>query len=159
MILEPFACSLEAGSMQTPSFIQLNQGWNADPNGPLPEVSVDGSSLRLRFYLNHFAHDAVAGEEGQLTFQECSAWRLGAENDHAWYAGRCRYSGIAPRWGEFYELIGPDDLRLRPDDWRRPMRSGGGERHFLFYLRDDLFECLADDWRFDRGLGGEQGSG
>ncbi len=144
--------------MQTPSFVQLNQGWNADPNAPLPEVQVDGSSLRLRFGLNHFAYAAVAGEVGQLTFQGCTAWRLGWENDHAWYAGQCRYSRIAPKWGEFYELIGPDDLRLQPDDWTRLAPSSQGERHFLFYLRDDLFECFASDWSFQRGMGSGRSS-
>ena len=23
-------------------------------------------------------------------------------------------------------------------------------RHFLFYMKDETFECLADNWEFDR---------
>ena len=131
-------------------FLRLNKAWNADPNGPESLVDAVDSSVRFRFLLNHFAYDAWDGEFGCLTFSDCSAWRLGGPNDHGWYSGQCRYGRIAPEWGEFYEIIGDDDLRDRPADWRTPPTPGRGDRHFLFYLRDETFECIAADWRFER---------
>ena len=59
-------------------------------------------------------------------------------------------SALAPAWGEFYEVSG--DLRLRecPNDREyvtdvapRPLR------HFLFYLRDETFECDAAGYAFE----------
>ena len=35
-------------------FLQLNDGWNAEPNAPTPEVIVDGDTVRLEFTANSF---------------------------------------------------------------------------------------------------------
>lgn len=80
-------------------------------------------------------------------------WRLGAVNDEGWYTGQCRYSKIAPNWGEFYELLGEDDLRFKPTDWHALAPLISGQRHFIFYFRDETFECIAADWMFERGNG------
>lgn len=131
-------------------FKQLNDGWNADPNAPEPGVAVSGFSVKLTFYLNHWAYAADEDEKGTLVFRNCSMWRIGPTNDEGWYDGQCRYSNVAPDWGEFYELLGEDDLRFKPDDWQKlgPMTSS--QRHFLFYLRDETFECFAAEWMFER---------
>jgi hypothetical protein len=89
-------------------------------------------------------------EVGVLPFGDCRSWRLGATNDEGWYSGQCRYSAIAPAWGEFLEIVGPDVLAEQPDDWRTVSMLGNGRRHFLFALRDETFECLAADWSFRR---------
>ena len=69
-------------------------------------------------------------------------------NDEGWYRGQCRFSGIAPAWGEFYEVTG--DLKLTAiDDWRVVDHDQPAGRHFLFYLRDETFECEADGWRLE----------
>ena len=131
-------------------FKRLNNGWNAEPNAPAPKVEVNGSQVRLKFFLNPFAYPAEEGEMGCLAFSECSMWRLGSTNDEGWYAGQCRYSKIAPAWGEFYELLGHDSQRTNPTDWHVPKPPGSGDRHFLFYLRDETFECFAKEWSFER---------
>ncbi|MFD1703866.1 hypothetical protein ACFSCV_12715 [Methylopila henanensis] len=138
--------------MANPTFKLLSEGWNAEPNAPEPKVEVEGSWVRLEFYLNHHAYAASEEEVGRLSFQNSSAWRLGSTNDEGWYLGQCRYSGIAPNWGEFYELIGPDDRRSAPTDWNIRAPIGEGDRHFLFYFRDETFECFAENWTFERGL-------
>jgi hypothetical protein len=138
--------------VSTLSFKRLNDGWNAEPNAPAPKVDVNGPQLRLGFFLNPFAYDAEQEEAGCLTFGECAMWRLGPANDEGWYAGQCRYSKLAPAWGEFYELIGGDPERTSPTDWRVPKPRGSGDRHFLLYLRDETFECIAGNWTFERGL-------
>ena len=132
-------------------FTQKNAGWNAHPNGPLPKVIVESDTLTLRFYLNHFVFEQFAEDEtGRIEFVGVTRWRLGPTNDEGWYRGQCRYTSQAPGWGEFYELTGPDPLINLPDDWLRvgPDRPDG--RQFLFYLRDETFECVADNWEFDQ---------
>lgn len=137
--------------MPSPTFKRLNDGWNAEPNAPREEVTVRGSTVRLTFFLNPQAKEAGEDEEGCLTFERCSMWRLGWTNDEGWYAGHCRYSEAAPAWGEFYELIGGDDLRPKPADWCLLTPFTPDQRHFLFYLRDSTFERFAAEWRFERG--------
>jgi hypothetical protein len=132
-------------------FKRLNDGWNAEPNAPTPKVEVNGSQVRLEFFLNPFAYQAEEEEIGCVRFSECSMWRLGPTNDEGWHAGQCRYSKIAPAWGEFYELLGHDSQRTEPTDWQVPKPPGSGDRHFLFYLRDETFECIAGEWKFERG--------
>ncbi len=136
-----------------PQFRQLNSNWNAEPNAPDPSVTVMGVNLRLSFVLNPFIGHFVEGEKGALVFARCSRWRLGSTNDEGWYRGQCRYSRSAPAWGEFYELVGEDAAMLQPDDWHVLSPAAAADRHFLFYLRDMTFECLASDWTFEREHG------
>lgn len=130
------------------AFSKLNDGWNAEPNAPHPQVMVDGADLLLSFGMNPWQFPQYnEGDIGTLRFARCSRYRLGPTNDEGWYRGQCRFSGIAPAWGEFYELTG--DLRLAecPKDWVQVSPSSGHSRHFLFYLRDETFECDAEDWK------------
>ncbi|HMK90297.1 MAG TPA: hypothetical protein VK446_11780 [Methylocystis sp.] len=141
--------------MRKPTFLHLNADWNAEPNTPLPEATVEGSTVKLRFVLDAWAYAAADGELGFLTFDGCSRWRLGPANDEEWHDGACRYSRLAPEWGEFYEILDEDaELRLRPGDWRTLGPAVGSERHFLFYMHDETFECLAVSWRFRRESSG-----
>lgn len=130
-------------------FIQLSKHWNAEPNVPEPSVSFDERDLVLSFRLNHWLYPIfIDGEFGFIRFTDCAMWRMGPENDEGWYLGQCRYSKIAPAWGEFYEVSGDDPLRHARDDWQDRLQSNRG-RHFIFYFRDDMFECLAGDWHFE----------
>jgi hypothetical protein len=129
-------------------FKQLNDGWNAEPNAPEPRIWVHDNDVLLGFGLNfqQFA-EFQEEEKGFLEFKHVSKYRLGRPNDEGWYLGQCRYSGVAPQWGQFYELIGPDAQRDAPVDWR-VVNGGQGSRHFLFYFRDQTFEAVAGDWNF-----------
>jgi len=128
-------------------FAKLNVGWDADPNVPEPECSTAGKMLVLRFWLNRWTMELETRQQGMLTFADISRWRLGDTNDEGWYRGQCRYSGVAPAWGEFYEIIGTDGQGGEPSDWIA--HGGAGMRHFLFYFRDETFECFASDWRYE----------
>lgn len=132
------------------TFLQLNAGWNAEPNDPGERVTVDADTVKLSFFLNPWAHEANEGEMASLTFTACKKWRLGPTNDEGWYQGQCRYSGIAPHSGEFYEIVGSDDVSDQPADWHDVDAEARGNRHFLFYLRDNTFECFAADWSLTR---------
>lgn len=134
--------------LNKPAFLKLNIDWNAQPNAPFPEIITASSSIRLRFYLNPRIYKAKDGQKGTVTFANCSRWRLGNTNDEGWYRGQCRYSRIAPEWGEFYELIGDDDCRDEPQDWVWNASPSLGQRHFLFYFRDETFECFSSDWHY-----------
>jgi len=132
------------------TFRQLNDGWNAEPNAPDPRIVVDGGDVVLTFLLNPFQFPQFTREDhGRLRFVSCRRYRLGATNDEGWYRGQCRFSKLAPRWGEFYEVAG--DLRLAecPDDWIEIRQVQNSSRHFLFYFRDETFECDASDWKFE----------
>ena len=133
-----------------PSFEQLNHGWNAEPNAPAPAIMLAGSDLLLRFFLNPFQFKQFEEEDvGVLRFNDCRRYRLGPTNDEGWYRGQCRYGRSAPAWGEFYELTGEDPYLNQPTDWVTIRQSQDTPRHFLFYLRDWTFECIASDWSFD----------
>lgn len=150
---------LHAGHMQPLRFVHLNPDWNAEPNAPGERVLISGEQVILSFDLNPWAFKAREGERAELVFGDCARWRLGATNDEGWYRGQCRYSGAAPRWGEYYEITGDDPVRDLPEDWVEVSPLTSAHRHFLFYLRDQTFECMAADWRLDRrSLYGREGS-
>jgi len=132
------------------TFRQLNAGWNAEPNAPDPRVVIDGRDVVVSFGLNPFVFpDFTTEDVGRLRFYSCSRYRLGSTNDEGWYRGQCRFSKIAPSWGEFYEVSG--DLRLSecPADWVEAGATSASLRHFLFYIRGETFECDASDWSLE----------
>jgi len=134
------------GNAMKPIFHQLNDGWNAEPYTPKPLIEIQGQDLLLQFLVNAFQFtEFTEGEHGVLRFPECKRYRLGPPNDDDWYEGHCRFSKLAPDWGEFYVVQGDAALLDAPQDWRVVMPTQQGGRHFLFYLRDNTFECVAEN--------------
>jgi len=130
-------------------FTKLNEGWNADPNVPDPEITMDGIDLILKFEVNAYLYPNFEKEEvGMLRFRNCSRYRLDHTNDEGWHRGQCRFSFIAPEWGEFYLITGNRELMLAPDDWVILNNQATDQSHFLFYFRDGTFECSVDRWAF-----------
>ena len=131
------------------SFTKLNIGWNAEPNAPSPQAQVWEHDVVLSFLLNPFQFPQFKQEDvGQLRFRRCSRYRIGSVNDEGWFRGQCRFSKLAPEWGEFYEVSG--DLRLSqcPNNWIEVGPAVADQKHFLFYFRDEEFECDAASWTF-----------
>jgi hypothetical protein len=140
--------------MPTPQFAQQNLNWNAEPNAPDPQITFAGDDLQLRFFLNAFAFEEFhAGELGILRFENVAKYRLGRTNDEGWYRGHCRFSGLAPAWGEFYSVNGAPTLLDAPTDWHLQRGNWTGLNHFLFYFRDQTFECVARRWAFAQSPG------
>lgn len=137
--------------MRPLSFRHLNPDWNAEPNAPDVELTVEGKTVQLTFLLNSWAYDATEGEMGTLRFVGCSRWRWDSTNDHAWFEGKDLYSRQAPKWGEFYEVIG-DNRPIEEDDWEVLSPDGPKSRQFLFYFRDDTIEVVAEDWSLARQM-------
>ena len=138
-----------SGAAMRTNFTKLNDDWNAEPNAPHPFARVDGAAVIFEFYANpwHFPHFAD-GQRLRLIFTNARRYRLGSTNDEGWHMGQCRFSGLAPAWGEFYEVTG--DAKLADiDDWCVVQPEQPPGRHFLFYLRDETFECEADDWQLE----------
>ena len=127
-------------------FLKLNDDWNADPNAPAPAVARSDNDVVLEFRLNPFRlRKFREGDRGRLVFRNCWRYRLGETNDEGWYLGQCRFSKIAPAWGEFYEVQGDLKLESSPDDWLVLVPEPHvPAKHFLFYLRNETFECDAE---------------
>lgn len=131
-------------------FTKLNDGWNAEPNAPEPNVTVVGSDVLLNFLLNPYLYRQFQdGDIGILRFRNCSRYHLKGTNDEGWSRGQCRFSKIAPAWGEYYELEGDLKLSECRAKWETVSTDFSGSRHFLFYFRDETFECDADEWLFE----------
>lgn len=147
------------------TFTKLNEGWNADPNGDTPKITIEGGDLIFEFLLNDLIFPKYkSAENGILRFSDCWRYRLGSTNDEGWFRGQCRFSRLAPEWGEFYEVHGDLQLEAVPDrsvflvrgidlgpfslDWVTLGEPANPSRHFLFYLRDQTLECDASAWEF-----------
>ena len=129
-------------------FVQLNYDWNAEPDSPHERVDEAADRIDLSFVVNSTAFAGYQrAQRAVLRFHGCTRWRFGSVNDQSWARGQCRFSQLAPRWGEFYEILGEVLLELCPDDWHI-LSSRKSHRHFLFYFRDCEFECSADNYEF-----------
>jgi len=124
-------------------FVHLNLNWNAEPNAPSPALIIVGNDAELSFLLDDYPSEAE--RRAIVRFINCSRWRWDPTNDHGWFDGNGRFSQQAPKWGEFYEIIG-DDVAGRELDWEIIAPDAPGTRHFLFYFRDETIECIAMDW-------------
>src|SRR5438477_11034404 len=102
--------------MMPATFTTLNEGWNAEPNGQNPRIAIEGSDLVFEFLLNDLVFPKYkTAEKGILRFSDCWRYRLGETNDEGWYRGKCRFSRLAPKWGEFHEVHGDLSLDAVPD--------------------------------------------
>jgi hypothetical protein len=132
------------------TFKQLNLDWNAEPNAPSPRVSVLDGNVTLAFYMNSFQFPGFKeGDVGYVRFGNCWRYRMGVVTDDVWFRGGCRFSKLAPSWGEFYEVSG--DLRLKwcRNDWQQVGTRSEDQKHFLFYFRSEEFEVDAEWWSLE----------
>ncbi|WP_108820632.1 hypothetical protein [Pseudovibrio sp. Alg231-02] len=130
---------------ELPTFTRLNKGWNAHPNDENLRLEHNGSTLLARMKPNHFVYRQYEEvPEIIVNFVDCSMYRVTPINDEGWYRGQCRFSGLAPSWGEFYEISGDTRDDMDPTPWIT--MGGKGVRHLHFYLRDKTLEVKAQDW-------------
>lgn len=135
-------------------FIKLNNGWDAEPNAPMPEIKIDKatSKLTLSFYLNAFIHDDVDEDDiGILEFSNCYKYRLGSTDNDGFYWGKCRFSNTGIVWGDFYKMVNTDWRSDFPKDEKvidSKLKDIQDLCHYLFYFRDNTFECIATSYNF-----------
>ena len=132
-------------------YIKLNKNWNAGPNAPEPQISLVENTIELSFLLNPFAFEHIdENEKGKLEFRDVYAYRLVSINNEEYFHDEFRYGNDQLPWGEFYELLESNWDSDFPDDKIIVDESVDKTeiRHFLFFFRDSIFECLATDYKF-----------
>ena len=83
-----------------------------------------------------------------ITFKYCSKYSLNTCNDEGYYCGQYRIKPDELLWGEFYEITGglnkdlPKPVIVHSNDNKE-------KRHFIFFFKDETFECLADDYEIE----------
>ena len=128
-----------------PTFTRLNEDWNAHPNDVGLKLEKRGTELIAWMKPNPYLHRQYEKvPEIAVSFVNCSRYRVTSVNDEGWYLGQCRFSGLAPKWGEFYEISGDTRDNMNSTPWIK--MEGLGERPFHFYLKDETLEIKAQDW-------------
>lgn len=131
-------------------FLQLNDGWNAEPNAPEVDIIIQDSKVIVSFYMNAFIFEKFdEDDKGILTFHDCIQYRYGSPNDEGFYCFRqSRYKDYGVKWGEFYEVKDSDWKTNFPDAilTNNHFDSSKEFKHFLFYFKDGTFECVASDY-------------
>jgi hypothetical protein len=136
-----------AGTMQ---WSKLNTDWNADPNAPESKVYVEGDTIILEFYLNYFIYPKFKeGDIGRLFFYNGHKYSLGGTNDEGYFMGQHRYKDSWLPYGEFYQLDS-NWFRDFPKDavTIRPINNSDKLKHFIFFMKENVFECVAEDYKF-----------
>lgn len=130
-------------------FKHLNVDWNAEPNAPDETINIEGNDLILEFTVNPWAYEGFNEEERcKVIFKNCTKYRIGNINDEGWHRKQCRFSNLAPTWGEFFQVIGDVDKLNDPKNWN--VMGDNGKNHYLFYLRDNEIEVKAENYEFAR---------
>jgi hypothetical protein len=71
----------------------------------------------FRLAYTHYTLGELSSVTGDFETSINGRYRLGNTNDEGWYRGQCRFSKLAPAWGEFYEVEGDPLMDKAPDDW------------------------------------------
>lgn len=132
------------------TFEQLNINWNAEPNAPELNITIDNTNVIIEFYINTFAYEGFSeSQKAKITFYNCYQYRIGPPNDEGFYCyDQSRYKKYGVKWGEFY-LVHNSDWK---DNFPNPINVGGSKdelNHYLFYFKDETFECIASSYRIE----------
>ncbi|WP_448138472.1 hypothetical protein [Sphingobacterium siyangense] len=134
---------------QVIDFIQLSKNWNAHPVSPEVNLQIVGKNLIMEIYLNHYMFDSfVEGDKARITFENSYKYSLNSCNDEGYYYGQYRINWKQLEWGEFYEIISGLDRKL-PKPIVQLSDDSDNKRHFLFFFKDETFECLADNYKVE----------
>lgn len=141
-------------------YTKLNNNWDSDPNVPIPTVKLIGKNLILSFKLNYFIYkNAKEGSAGVITFNDCIMYRLGSPNDEGFYLNQFRYSQKDIPWGGFYEIFESGWESTFPNDKKivtEELKDKQLLHHFLFFFRDETFECIAKSWTYEAKEGNQK---
>ena len=71
-------------------------------------------------------------------------------NDEGYYLGKYRYKYTELPWGEFYKL--ETDWALDFPSEHTVLTSAVDNsklNHYIFFFKDNIFECLAEDYKLE----------
>jgi hypothetical protein len=138
-------------------YILLSKDWNAEPNAPEVTVLVRGNRVDLNFYLNHFLFDSFhEGDKAIVRFYECHKYNFNAINDEGYYMGKYRYSNKQLPWGEFYQVTTNWELDFpKESNILKADISPERMKHYIFFFRDNCFECVAENYEVEFVLEGK----
>ncbi|TDR25837.1 hypothetical protein [Flavobacterium cheniae] len=126
-------------------YIQLTTNWNADPVLPKIELKIDQTELIMDIYLNYYVFDNFKkGDKVKIRFKNCTLYSLNTCNDEGYYYGQYRTNPSELPWGEFYEIISGLDKNM-PNPIEIIVNNNSEKKHFIFFFKDETFECLASD--------------
>ena len=130
---------------------RLNITWNADPNAPEVEMTIDSNIVTLEFFLNCLAYkEFKEGDKGRLRFKNCHKYSFNTMNDEGYYLGQYRYKVNELPWGEFYELNTnckvdfPVEHKVLSNPTNQKELS-----HYIFFFKDNTFECIAESYEIE----------
>ena len=129
----------------------LTKDWNAEPNAPEVELSVDNTTVTLDFYLNAFLYDTFQEEDkAKVTFYNCHKYSFNTMNDEGYFMGQYRYNNFRLPWGEFYML----DTDWQTDFPANPIILNNAVNkekmnHYIFFFKSNTFECVAEDYKVE----------
>lgn len=130
-------------------FIQLSNNWNAHSVSPEVNLQIVGKNLIMEIYLNHYMFDSfVEGDKARITFENSYKYSLNSCNDEGYYYGQYRINWKQLEWGEFYEIISGLDRKL-PEPIVQLSGDLDNKRHYIFFFKDETFECLADNYKLE----------
>lgn len=130
---------------------KLNKNWSAEPSFPLETITRTDDGIEVNFELNSLPYEYIEeGEKGKIEFYEVYAYRKAAPNLEEISKRKIPLKVDQIPFGDFYELLDskwktdfPSD-KIIVDETKKTSKL----RHFLFFLKDTTFECLASDYSY-----------
>lgn len=130
-------------------FVKISDNWNADPVSPEVNLQIVEEDLVMDVFLNYFAFDNYSkGDKAKIVFINCSKYSLNTNNDEGYYLGQYRTNPSELPWGEFYEIKGGLNSSF-PEPVVELSNDLNNKRHFIFFFKDETFECLANDYKIE----------
>jgi len=130
-------------------YVQITKDWNAHSVSPKIELQVINSNLIMTIIVNDYVFEGFdEGDKASILFKSCSKYSLNTCNDEGYYYGQYRTNPNELPWGGFYEIKSGLDREF-PEPIVNLTMENSNKRHFIFFFKDETFECLADDYEID----------
>lgn len=134
---------------------KLNKNWSAEPSVLLESIKRTDDGIEVNFVLNSLPYEYIEeGEKGKLEFYDVYAYRNGPSNSEEISKRKIPLKVDQIANGDFYELLDskwktdfPTD-KIIVDETKKTSKL----RHFLFFLKDSTFECLASDYSYSYNI-------
>jgi len=130
---------------------KLNKNWSAEPSVLLETIKLTDDGIEVNFLLNSLPYEYIEeGEKGKLEFYDVYAYRKAASNSEEITKRQIPFKADLIPLGDFYELLDSkwktdfSEDKIIVDESKKTSKL----RHFLFFLKDSTFECLASDYSY-----------